>query len=169
MGILSNGVLGGLGRGLGNGNPLQYFCLENPMDRRAWWATVHGVARVRYLVTKPPQVCMYVFVAMLRLHCCSGTLSACRVWRCVGFSLQGLLLCRAQAQQLWCTGLVARCHVGSSQTRDRTCVYMTHWQVYSYPLDHQGGPRGFSFQTVEHWLRQYQALQWICLGHEALQ
>ena len=29
--------------GEGNGNPLQYFCLENPMDRGAWWATVHGV------------------------------------------------------------------------------------------------------------------------------
>ena len=27
-----------------HGNPLQYSCLENPMDRRAWWATVHGVA-----------------------------------------------------------------------------------------------------------------------------
>ena len=26
--------------GEGNGNPLQYFCLENPMDRKAWWATV---------------------------------------------------------------------------------------------------------------------------------
>ena len=29
---------------VGNGNPLQYSCLENPVDRRAWWATVHGVA-----------------------------------------------------------------------------------------------------------------------------
>ena len=28
--------------GGGNGNPLQYSCLENPMDRGAWWATVHG-------------------------------------------------------------------------------------------------------------------------------
>ena len=28
----------------GNGNALQYSCLENPMDRGAWWATVHGVA-----------------------------------------------------------------------------------------------------------------------------
>ena len=28
----------------GNGNPLQYSCLENPMDRGSWWATVHGVA-----------------------------------------------------------------------------------------------------------------------------
>ena len=31
--------------GEGNGNPPQYFCLGNPMDRRAWWATVHGVAK----------------------------------------------------------------------------------------------------------------------------
>ena len=31
--------------GGGNGNPLQYSCLENPMDRGAWWATVHRVAK----------------------------------------------------------------------------------------------------------------------------
>jgi len=37
----------GLGRspGEGNGNPLQYSCLGNPMDRGAWWATVHGVPK----------------------------------------------------------------------------------------------------------------------------
>ena len=29
----------------GNGNPLQYSCLENSMDRGAWWVTVHGVAK----------------------------------------------------------------------------------------------------------------------------
>jgi len=33
--------------GEGNGNPLQYSCLENPMDGAAWWAAVHGVARSR--------------------------------------------------------------------------------------------------------------------------
>ena len=51
------GSIPGLGRspGGGHGNQLQYFCLENPMDRGAWWATVHGIARVRYdLATKPP-------------------------------------------------------------------------------------------------------------------
>ena len=32
----------------GNGNPLQYSCLRNPMDKGAWWATVHGVQRVRH-------------------------------------------------------------------------------------------------------------------------
>ena len=31
----------------GNGNPLQYSCLESPMDRGAWWAAVHGVAKSR--------------------------------------------------------------------------------------------------------------------------
>ena len=37
----------GLGRspGEGHGNPLQYSCLKNPMDRGAWWATVPGVAK----------------------------------------------------------------------------------------------------------------------------
>ena len=39
-------MIPGLGRSPaeGNGNPLQYSCLENPMDRETWWATVHGVA-----------------------------------------------------------------------------------------------------------------------------
>ena len=39
----------GLGRSSeeGNGNPLQSSCLENPMDRGAWWAAVHGVAKSR--------------------------------------------------------------------------------------------------------------------------
>ena len=47
----------------GNGNPLQYSCLENFMDRRAWWARLHGVAKsqtrlsdladYRYVTTLP--------------------------------------------------------------------------------------------------------------------
>ena len=45
--IRHEGSIPGLGRspGEGNGNPLQYSCLENPMDRGAWRATVHGVAQ----------------------------------------------------------------------------------------------------------------------------
>ena len=41
------GSIPGLGRhpGEGNGNPLQYSCPENPMDRGAWWAILHGVAK----------------------------------------------------------------------------------------------------------------------------
>ena len=42
------GSIPGLGRsrGVGHGNSLQYSCLENPMDRGAWQATVHGITRV---------------------------------------------------------------------------------------------------------------------------
>ena len=45
-----SGSIPGSGRfpGEGNGNPLQYYCLENPMNRGAWWATVHGSQRVRH-------------------------------------------------------------------------------------------------------------------------
>ena len=41
------GSIPGSGRspGEGNGNPLQYSCLENPIDGGAWWATVHGVTK----------------------------------------------------------------------------------------------------------------------------
>ena len=41
------GSIPGSGRspGEGNGNPLQYSCLGNPMDREAWWATVHRVTK----------------------------------------------------------------------------------------------------------------------------
>ena len=41
------GLIPGSGRSLGggNGNSLQYSCLENPMDSGIWWATVHGVAK----------------------------------------------------------------------------------------------------------------------------
>ena len=43
--------------GEGNGDPLQYSCLENPMDRGAWQATVHGVVRVeRDLATEAKQL-----------------------------------------------------------------------------------------------------------------
>ena len=41
------GSVTGLGRSHGeeNGNPLQYSCLENSMDRGAWWSTVYGIAK----------------------------------------------------------------------------------------------------------------------------
>ena len=47
------GSISGSGRspGEGNSNPLQYFCLESPMDGRAWWASVHGVAKSQTRLT----------------------------------------------------------------------------------------------------------------------
>ena len=51
--------LGGFPRE-GKGNPLHHSYPENPVDRGAWWVTVHGVTRVRHdLEIKPPQVVSY--------------------------------------------------------------------------------------------------------------
>ena len=53
--VRDEGLIPGSGRspGGGHGNPLQYSCLENPINREAWGAAVHGVARVRHdLATK---------------------------------------------------------------------------------------------------------------------
>ena len=47
VGDLGSIPVWGRSPGEGNGNPLQYSCLENPMDRGAWWATVHGVTKSR--------------------------------------------------------------------------------------------------------------------------
>ena len=45
--IRDTGSIPGLGRspGEGKGYPLQFSCLENPIGREAWWATIHGVAK----------------------------------------------------------------------------------------------------------------------------
>ena len=50
--------------GEGNDNPLQYSCLENPMEREPWQTTVYGVVRVGHdLVTKPPPQSLYNRIA----------------------------------------------------------------------------------------------------------
>ena len=56
--IKNPGSIPRLGRSPGgeHGNPLQYSCLENPMDRGAWQAMVHGVARVRHDLATKPQI-----------------------------------------------------------------------------------------------------------------
>ena len=56
------GSIPGSGRspGGGHGNPLQYSCLENPMDRGAWQATVHGVAKSQIRLKRLSMQCIYV-------------------------------------------------------------------------------------------------------------
>ena len=52
----------GLGRftGVGNGNPLQYSCLENSMDKGAWWATVHGIAKSQTWLSMHTHMNLYI-------------------------------------------------------------------------------------------------------------
>ena len=46
----------------GNGNPLQYSCLENPMDGGAWWDTVYGVAKSRTRLSNFTFTCLFNFL-----------------------------------------------------------------------------------------------------------
>ena len=67
--------------GEGNSNPFQYSCLENPMDRGAWWATVHGVAKSRtwlsnftlaplsWLISTILMICFCLFVSRHIISC----------------------------------------------------------------------------------------------------
>ena len=56
------GSIPGLGRspGVGNGNPLQYSCLENSMDKGAWQATVHGAAKSQIRLSTQECVCVCI-------------------------------------------------------------------------------------------------------------
>ena len=70
--------------GEGNGNPLQYSCLENPMDGGAWWAAVHGVARSRTRLS--------VFTFTFHFHALEkemATHSSVLAWRIPGMGKPG--------------------------------------------------------------------------------
>ena len=73
--------------GEGNGTPLQYFCLENPMDRGVWWAAVHGVAKNRTRLSDFPFT--FHFHALEKEM---ATHSSVLVWRIPGTGKPGGLL-----------------------------------------------------------------------------
>ena len=73
--------------GGGNGKPLQYSCLENPMDGGAWWAAVHGVAN--------SQTRLSDFTFTFHFHALEkemATLSSILAWRIPGMGKPGGLL-----------------------------------------------------------------------------
>ena len=75
------------GLGEGNGTPLQYSCLANPMDGGAWWAAVHGVARNR------TQLSDFTFTFHFHaLEKAIATHSSVLVWRIPGMGDPGGLL-----------------------------------------------------------------------------
>ena len=72
-----------LGLGEGNGNPLQYSCLENPVDRGAFWAAVHRVAQSQ---TRLKQLSMHALEKEMATH------SSVLAWRIPGTEEPGGLL-----------------------------------------------------------------------------
>ena len=80
--ILNEKVTGWTGEG--NGNPLQYSCLENPRDGGAWWAAVHGVAQSR---TWLKRLSMHALQKEMATH------SSILAWRIPGMEKPGGLPC----------------------------------------------------------------------------
>ena len=70
--------------GEGNGNPLQYYCLENPRDRGAWWAAIYGVAQSQ---TRLKRFSMHVCIGEG-----NGNHSSIIAWRIPGMEEPGGLL-----------------------------------------------------------------------------
>ena len=60
----------GLPPGGGNGNPFQYFCLKNPIDRGTWWATVHGVTKSQTRLSAHAGAFQFDVVLLLILFLC---------------------------------------------------------------------------------------------------
>ena len=87
--IRDEGSIPGLGRSPGgkHGNPLQYFCLENPMDRRSWQATVHGVAKSR---TRLKQLSTHAFIYISSVQFSSVTQLCLTLCDPMNYSTPGL-------------------------------------------------------------------------------
>ena len=101
-----------------NGTPLQYSCLENPVGRGAWWATVHGAiksrTRLKQLSMHSKRVCMCRRVQLCDPVDCSLSGSSVHVIFQARILTQGLNPC---------------------------FLHFLHWHVDSLPLCHLGSPR----------------------------
>ena len=104
--------------GVGNGNPLQYFCLENSMDRGAWWATVHRVTK------RETRLSMHT--VLLVIHICSSV--KCLFKSFAYFSFLSIYLVADS----------------STQTKDRIHVPCI-WSIESQPLDQRSTCLFFSW------------------------
>ena len=99
--------------GVGNSNPLQYSCLGNPMDRGAWWATVHGIAKSQARLSTC--MCVCVCVCVTESLCCTAVINTTlqinyaikkRLWRLWNKerSIEGATgLCPQKAEHMFCT------------------------------------------------------------------
>ena len=128
-------LISGLGGspGGGNGNPLQYSCLENPMDRGPWWAIVHRVRESQTQLSTHTQL-YYAYVCLVTQSC--PTLSDPMDCSPARSSVHGILQARVLE---W----VAISSKGSSQPRDWTWVssiagrFFTFWATLGLmPLTH---------------------------------
>ena len=117
----------GSGGSPGEGNPPQYSCLENPMNRGAWWATVHAVAKSRTRLSD-------------LAHTQTDTVRSCWLLCVCCITHQASLHGISQARGFPCSGLPFLSPGESSQHRAQTHV-LQPWQADSLLLSHQGSCR----------------------------
>ena len=113
--------------GEGNGNPLQYSCLENPMDGGAWWATVHGVTKSRTRLSDFTFLSTFTFNILCwwggkkedaeaeGTLCSPNPLSFCPQQRCSLITFPSLLFGQLGSRDFrsgqWKTGRSDACHL----------------------------------------------------------
>ena len=82
--------------GEGNGNPIQYSCLENPMDRGTWWAAVYGVTQswtwLKWLSSSSSSIITYILIMRnLRLMALKITGKHVEIWKIMSYDM-GIIL-----------------------------------------------------------------------------
>ena len=121
-----SGSSGGFGEG--NGNPLWHSCLENPVDRGAWWAAVHGVVQSQ------------TWLKRLSMHACTGE-GNCN-------PLQYSCLENPRDRGAWWTAV---CGVAQSRTRLKWLSSCKSWGV-GWCGRWEGGTRGRGHMYIYGWL-----------------
>ena len=155
-----SGSIPGLGRspGEGNGNPLQYSCLENPWDRGAWWAAVHGVLKSwTWLSTHNFHIYVYIYTWPLNS---------------TGLNCAGPLTHRffsnkyIQYYTIW--GWIRRCRIvamdswlGNSRYRE-----LTMWLEYPGVWVSTTGPGTNSLSMLRDWGMTVHTYKYIQIGKE---
>ena len=108
----------------GNGNPLQYSCLENPMDEGAWWAEVHGVAKSRTWLSH--FTLTFHFPALEKKMAAHSSVLAWRIpgtWEPGGLPSMGLL------SQTWLRDFTFTFHFHALEKKMATHSSVLAWRI----------------------------------------
>ena len=120
-----------IGPGEGNGNPLQYSCLENSMDGGAWWATVHGVAK--------SQTRLSDFTLTFNNR------AQHRWWGCVGRVMTVLRERQMYGRKAWSVTLEWGMHPDLTEEVGEWRIITETWDIRGYKKPHSPTPLPFNW------------------------